>query len=516
MARTDFSDKFPCERKQLPHFFFSLLLFFFFFVFFFFVFFFFVFYFIFLLLSPIYFLCSFHSFLFGFHSRVLTNKRDNRAGQTNSTPRPTKTRASCHSPDLHSSLTQLLALLTSISQCGNAAHMAFPAAIRTGRVVAGVKANHINHNDSDGGGDDCTTTVRCNGRDFHIEMSPFFFSNSPTIATRYRKFLAAARDDDYELEKEEKEKGKEEEESDDPDIVLREFHAWLITVFEPVFLQVAPDLPPSFDPEKLAPGGDVKPVFSEYLFPEEYRCRLEADNDAPIPILMPGEESPFPQPLNDIYPDLAQELRQYVAFFDPSAVEVSFQDPAQAVSGMPTRVAVVDDAGLKTTCFLKSFGVEGILSLEHQLETHLRILKSTLPREARVVRLRGVVALEDGQVAGLLLTYVDHRRRNGGVLFEDGVVCTPVALRQRWARQVQETVEQLHGAGIVWGDARIGNVMVDVNDDAWLVGFGGGYTTGWVDEDKAGTVEGDLQGVAKIFEMLSNEEYEPYSDKEEA
>ncbi|KAK4043878.1 hypothetical protein C8A01DRAFT_43251 [Parachaetomium inaequale] len=386
--------------------------------------------------------------------------------------------------------------------------MASPAAIKTGRVVAGVKSTHINHSDGDGGGDDdCTINVRCNGRDFHIDMSPFFFSNSPSIDSRYRKFLAAARDDAHEPED-------EEDGANHPDFVLPEFHAWIIAVFESVFLQAASDIPPSFDPEKLAPGGDAKPFLSEYLFPEEYRCRLEAENDTPIPILMLGEESPFPQPLNHVYPDLAQELRQYVAFFDPSAVEVSFKDPAQAVCDMPTCV-VVDDAGLRTTYFFKGFGVEGIMSLENELENHLRILKSTLPHEARVVRLCRVVALQDGQVAGLLLTHVDHRRRNGGVLFEDGVVGTPVPLRQRWARQVRETVEQLHRAGIIWGDARIGNVMVDRNDDAWLVGLGGGYTKGWADEDKAGTMEEDLQGVAKIVELLSSEDYEPYSDEEE-
>jgi len=54
--------------------------------------------------------------------------------------------------------------------------------------------------------------------------------------------------------------------------------------------------------------------------------------------------------------------------------------------------------------------------------------------------------------------------------------------------------------------------MIDNNNDAWLIDLGGGYTEGWVDEDKAGSIEGDLQGVTKIVEHLSNEEYEPYPD----
>jgi len=32
---------------------------------------------------------------------------------------------------------------------------------------------------------------------------------------------------------------------------------------------------------------------------------------------------------------------------------------------------------------------------------------------------------------------------------------------------------QLHEAGIVSGDARLENVLVDGNDDAWIVDFGG-------------------------------------------
>lgn len=45
--------------------------------------------------------------------------------------------------------------------------------------------------------------------------------------------------------------------------------------------------------------------------------------------------------------------------------------------------------------------------------------------------------------------------------------------------------------------------MIDEDGDAWLVEFRGSCTAGWVDEDKAGTVEGGLQGLAKITSILS-------------
>jgi hypothetical protein len=44
--------------------------------------------------------------------------------------------------------------------------------------------------------------------------------------------------------------------------------------------------------------------------------------------------------------------------------------------------------------------------------------------------------------------------------------------------------------------------LIDKNDDAWIVDFGGSYTLGWVDKEKAGTLEGDMQGLTKIMEIL--------------
>lgn len=381
--------------------------------------------------------------------------------------------------------------------------MASTPSAKPGRILAKAMSDRLGHD----GPDDCITSIRCNGREFHVEMSPFYICNSPAIESRYRKFIAAVRD----------ESECDTDEDEHPEDVMDDFHAWLINAFEPVFLQVAPDIPPSFDPAKIATG-EARPLLSEYFFPEEYRCRLEVENDKPFPIFMRDEETRWVPPLNDIEPELAQQLGQYVKFFRPIEIEVSFEKPDSALSETPTRVLVeLDDSGHKTLCFLKTFALGDHLGLENELEAHLRILKSSLARDGvRIARLRGVVAVEeDSQILGLLLTYIDRRRENGGLLFEDRLLHTPIPLRQRWARQIQETVEQLHGADLVWGDAKAENVMIDKNNDAWLIDFGGGYTEGWVDGDKAGTVEGDLQGVARILEHLSNEEYEPYPDSDD-
>jgi serine/threonine protein kinase len=103
---------------------------------------------------------------------------------------------------------------------------------------------------------------------------------------------------------------------------------------------------------------------------------------------------------------------------------------------------------------------------------------------------------------GMLLTYIDQPRTLLRAMWPD----TPIPLRQRWASQIRETLAKLHEAGIVWGDAKAENVLIDWENNAWVTDFGGGYTMGWVDAEKAGTVEGDLQGLARILDLLNRED----------
>lgn len=54
----------------------------------------------------------------------------------------------------------------------------------------------------------------------------------------------------------------------------------------------------------------------------------------------------------------------------------------------------------------------------------------------------------------------------------------------------------------MWGDAKPGNLVVDLEDDMWLIDFGGEYNEGWVDEELEGTMEGDNQALKKILGIL--------------
>lgn len=56
-------------------------------------------------------------------------------------------------------------------------------------------------------------------------------------------------------------------------------------------------------------------------------------------------------------------------------------------------------------------------------------------------------------------------------------------------------------------------MLVDGRGDAWLVGFGGGYTNQWDDEEFAKTRAGDLQGLAKLVDYIGTGEHTELSSQ---
>jgi serine/threonine protein kinase len=140
---------------------------------------------------------------------------------------------------------------------------------------------------------------------------------------------------------------------------------------------------------------------------------------------------------------------------------------------------------------------------EDELETYRKIAEAELAPDLRICRLRGIVQDEEGFSFGMLLTYIGHRQKT---LHEAIWPDTPISLKEQWASQISESLAALHGSGIVWGDAKAENVLIDGDNNAWITDFGGSYTEGWVDMEKAGTVEVDLQGLAKILDYIRRED----------
>lgn len=78
----------------------------------------------------------------------------------------------------------------------------------------------------------------------------------------------------------------------------------------------------------------------------------------------------------------------------------------------------------------------------------------------------------------------------------------PQDKRDDWARKADEAKKILHENGIIWGDAKADNFVVDAEENLWIIDFGGSYTEGWVDPEIAETKKGDNMGVKKIVNAL--------------
>lgn len=101
------------------------------------------------------------------------------------------------------------------------------------------------------------------------------------------------------------------------------------------------------------------------------------------------------------------------------------------------------------------------------------------------------------------MTYIDNIDRPLSIrIYPDEPDDSPPVIRERWVGQLDTTLAGLHKVGIVWGDVKAENVLIDWDNNAWVIDFGGGYTKGWVDKEIAETVEGDLVGMAKLKKFI--------------
>jgi RIO-like serine/threonine protein kinase len=78
-------------------------------------------------------------------------------------------------------------------------------------------------------------------------------------------------------------------------------------------------------------------------------------------------------------------------------------------------------------------------------------------------------------------------------------------LHKKWEEQLTAIVHELHAYGILWGDVYSMNVLIDEAMDAWAIDFGGINNAEFVDDKKRETIEGDWQGMTRLFqEWLPN------------
>lgn len=109
------------------------------------------------------------------------------------------------------------------------------------------------------------------------------------------------------------------------------------------------------------------------------------------------------------------------------------------------------------------------------------------------------------RVVGMLLNYINPKRR--GILGTLKCVAYEESSRQhlrRWPDELERQLSDLHRAGCIWGDAKPENVLADVDDNVWVIDFGGGHTPEWVEKDQQCSQAGDLAAMKKIRQWLED------------
>lgn len=155
-------------------------------------------------------------------------------------------------------------------------------------------------------------------------------------------------------------------------------------------------------------------------------------------------------------------------------------------------------------------------------ELHLlhQIARKGLHDKIRCPRLEGIVTKKTSRAAGaggggggggpatstimgFLQTMIDAPMPLTAMFDDDAV---SQAERARLAREAAAMRDVLHAHGVVWGDAKGDNFVVDAWGELWIIDFGGSYTEGWVDPEVAETMEGDDMGVEKVVNALLDPE----------
>ena len=323
---------------------------------------------------------------------------------------------------------------------------------------------------------DTQLTVHVSNKRFKIDLFTSHFESSPALLAEYLRHVQRQEPewipDESELDA--------DGEFEDP---LDEMHDWVLQPFLPIFREIAP-----LDPSQTY-------TLEDCLFAEELHYTVQVIDDNLVPVFLGSTKNIK----NDIIGARLPSSVDCSMFpvYHPREVQVPINTNSAALPGIPRRVHI---HGQSQPSFFKIVygGDVGITTREIRTYAKIRMAKFDPP--IFTSQLEGLVQNDDGHVMGLVLSYIEC---DGATLYcIDGHDPKFSELRQKWLDQISRTLEQFHSHGIIWGDAKAANVLIDVNEDAYLIDFGGGYTEGWVEKEKSNSTEGDLQGLENIKRYL--------------
>lgn len=127
-----------------------------------------------------------------------------------------------------------------------------------------------------------------------------------------------------------------------------------------------------------------------------------------------------------------------------------------------------------------------------------------LASSIRVPKLLDLVQSKSNDVVRILEEYIQPGPEASNFQ-QFNIEAVAKSRRRKWASQIQQSILMLHRLGVVWGDGKAENVLIDIKDDTYIADFGGSWTDGWVQKELAGTIKGDKRALKKIIQLLHAE-----------
>ncbi|KAK3933881.1 hypothetical protein QBC46DRAFT_401047 [Diplogelasinospora grovesii] len=327
--------------------------------------------------------------------------------------------------------------------------------------------------------------IRLNGREFHLQVSLSEFHNSPSKTQQFQEYLACLRAGDEDDDEENSDK-----EMSESAVNIMDCFSWAVDPHLEQFESLAPPL------------ADISTLtLQDFFHSASFECELGAVNDRFVlgPIERRENESeemwpPGHDPEDDDPPEASPWTTTFPSF-RADQVRVLCDSRSDILNTSPTKVAVDGQ-----TFYFKAVQPPGDKVGKREVQVYEQIVRAGFGSHVRTSRLYGVVLDENQQLMGLLLYPIAIDDTLEYALENPG---TKKSSKKRWAKQIKATLGALHEHGIVWGDAKPDNIVINVHGDAWIIDFGGGHTRGWVDKAKYETIQGDLQGLENILEFIS-------------